>query len=153
MKLDTDLRKLFHDAAANLFPGARPLDVSDKHLNFDTGFFLKEGENVIWAEIVPGHFSSREITGYLSKARSLETIFPGGIKAVLLAADFEKGVQELLALLRFPVRFLRYELGATLTDVTPPARLEAALPPGARNRLSREELREFIQLEIDLGSN
>ena len=153
MKPDIDLRKLFREATGHLFPGARPLDLSDKHLSFDTGFFLTEGENVVWVEIVPGPFSSREITDYLSKVRSLETVFPRGIKAVLLAPDFEKDVQELLTLLRFPVRFLRYELGAALTDVTPPARIETVLLPGTRNRLSREELREFIQREIDLGSN
>ena len=166
----TDLLGLFQEGVQRLFPAAKPLEGPGGNLSSDHTFFLSEGANVIWVEITLRPFSNQDIPDYLSKARKIQEVFPRGMKGLLAAPGFEEGVQGLLGLLRMTVQFLHYESGTAMwirditpapfeispTEASPYAPAPRALPeavPFAWNRLSREELREFIQLEIDAAGN
>ena len=146
-------------------------------------FLLREGENIFWVELISIHFSRREISDYLDKARQIQSAFPSGVLGILAAPDFEPGIREQLDLLRIPVRLFRYQEGMPLgvsvraahesvlwleevtvsrSDRIPPPCFSVNADPAADipleenltsswNRLSREELREFIQLELEVA--
>ncbi len=124
--------------------------------------FFRQGEHLIWVERVGGLFSRQAISDYLAKTRQVQARFPQNLSAVIVAPDFEEGVRELLALVRIPIRFFQYsqkdspslKSGWLEEVVLREKAVELAREelPLLSNRLSREELREFIQLEIDLAS-
>ena len=174
----------FREAVRLLFPAARLFDALNASLGSDHSFFLREGENIYWVEVVSVPFSRNEISDYLTKARQIQSSVPSGLSGILAAPHFEAGVQELLELIRIPVRLFRYQETFPLTspfgpsvnesalwieELTPSASEKSHTPasasvedsahvhpsegtPSKWNRLSREELREFIQLELELAS-
>ena len=122
--------------------------------------FYRQGDQLFWVESTASPFTRQEISDYLSKARQVQARFPVGLSAVIVSPEFEEGIRELLALLRIPIRLFKYRethsssqaawwleevlLEKKQTEPTP-----EEVPP-VFNRLSREELREFVQLEIDM---
>ncbi len=166
---------LFREALGLLFPSA--VFIEDTQKDFPHSFFLRDGENIFWAHCIFISFSKNEISGYLEKAKQVQSgISPEKLTALLFAPDFEAGVREILEFLRIPIRFFRYQEGVPLEragrssqepilwlqematpNVSPSPLLEKNFPEKtsieapllSSNRLSREELREFIQLELD----
>ena len=178
----SNLPTLFRESIALLFPNAVSFDWPDGSLVSPRTIFLRENENIFWVEFTPIPFTRNEISGYLAKARQIQSTISSGISGVLVAPEFETGVRELLELIRIPMRFLRYreafslgllgrhthESVLCLEEIVGSDPGKGSLPAGLpqkkilsepfsvgagslRNRLSREELREFIQLELDLA--
>jgi len=128
----------------------------------DTLFLQKKGD-LLWVEVLKASFSRHEISDYLTKASRIQSRFPSGISGILIAPDFEAGVQELMELVKFPVRLFKYreensppgESVGWLEEITLHGKPAESTPPeeplSLCNRLNREELREFIQLEIDVA--
>lgn len=176
------LLSLLHEALSLLFPTAVFFDWPETTPRSPPSLFLRDGENILWAEFVFAPFSRNEISDYLQKARQIQSTAPSGISGILFAPDFEAGVQELLEFIRIPVRLFRYQEGIPLgplgrsfqetvlwfQEVTASASDKIILPvssaeenflpeipaealPPSSSRLSREELREFIQLELDVA--
>lgn len=174
----------FREAIVLLFPTAVPFDWPDRALGPPSSFFLREGENILWVELVSSPFTRNDISDYLAKARQIQSACPSAITGILAAPKFEAGIIELLEFIRIPIRLLRYQeafpLGSSgrsnqetalwLEEITtdrPSDKIQglpmpfkedsvenvSTEPPGTSwNRLSREELREFIQLELDVAS-
>ena len=173
------LLPLFREAVALLLPNTISIDWPDASLKSPQSFLLREGENVFWVEVTSSLFTRNEITDYLDRARKIQSVTPLNLCGILAAPDFETGIRELLELIRIPVRLFRYREAVPLgvppsfqepvlcieeisvfsekPSVYPP---QAEIPieplsvgPGSpRSRLGREELREFIQLELDMAS-
>ena len=177
---------LCREALAHLFPGAHPLTGPCEKLASPSSYFLRDGQESLWVEIVPTPFTRVEICDYLARARQVQPLFPSGITGILVAPEFEPGARELLELIEFPIRCLRYQEATPLgpreeiqdllrgpllwiesvlafssgpgkpVSESPALREEPLTPPPETSvpcqRLNREELREFIQLELDAVS-
>lgn len=143
---------LVRDFIRGLLPKASFLECPDPALRTPHSFFLREGESLFWAEVAQHPFTREEIPDYLAKARQIQTVFPAGVTGILIAPQFEKGVAELFEWMRLTVRLFCYEAGKTPEIQTCPG-TSPEPPPPTWNRLTREELREFIQIELDLLSH
>lgn len=155
------------EALALLFPNAVPADAPSENLKTAHSFFLRDGETLFWVELAAARFSREGISDYLSKVHQIEAASASRVCGILGAPDFEPGVQELLELIRIPVRLFHYReailwieelTSRSVMERNPPfpplhpgvaVRPPAAYRTRAWNRLSREELREFVQLELD----
>ncbi len=160
---------LLQEATVRLFPRARPLDVGDECLKSPHSLFFRDGNYLLWIELALVPFSREEIPNYLGKASRIQSLFPLEMIAILAAPHFESGVKELLELTRLSIRLFRYQVGTSgletalwVEEMTrcipqPPPRSPegssgswpASCPEVSWSRLSREELSEFIQLELD----
>lgn len=122
--------------------------------------FYRQGDQLLWVEWMASPFSRQGISDYLDKARQVQARFPAGLSAVIVAPEFEEDIRELLALVRIPIRLFKYQetFSASqsawwLEEVHTPKKPVEPVPeeaPPISSRLSREELREFVQLEIDM---
>ena len=179
----SELVPLCREAVSHLFPDAVPVDAPGEKLASPTSFFLREASEFFWVEVLARSFTRVEICDYLAKARQIRQFFRSGICGLLLAPEFEPGVKDLLELIEFPIRCLRYQEAVPLgprdqvhgllrtavlwieafdslpskhVSFAPPLETEKkekpspAEPPSSNQRLNREELREFIQLELDV---
>ena len=122
--------------------------------------FLQQEDHLLWIEVVKVSFSRREISDFLSKAGQIQSRYTQPIFGILVAPDFETGVQELMGLVKIPIRLFKYReessLEGWLEEITISHKVEEPPPedpPTPHNRLNREELREFIQFEIDDASS
>jgi len=182
-QLTGNFQFLLREAVALLFPRAIPFDWPDRGLGPPSSFFLREGDSIFWVEAASGPFTRNHISDYLGKARQIQSVFPLPVTGVLVAPQFEAGIEELLELIRIPIRLFRcqevfplaqaghleQESALCLEELTPrpsSARISVAEPTAGENhaaeipamnsstswnRLSREELREFIQFELDVA--
>lgn len=164
--------QLIREGVLRLFPGVLAKTPVQPEGGSSQTFFLRDGGNLLWAEIVLAPFVREEIPNYLAKASRLERLFSNGIQGILAAPEFEAGIPELMEFIRIPVRLFRYHVGLDQKDsllcleektVSRPASAptpgDPAIPTELRevrpaaelswNRLNREELREFIQLDLD----
>lgn len=153
-----DLTILIRDFIRGLLPKAIFLQCPDAALRSPHSFFLREEENFFWVETVQQPFTREGIPDYLTKARHVQSVFPAGVNGILLALRFEEGVPELFEWMRLTVRLFRYQVGedgGSVEECLPNQPLSSARAVGTSttwNRLTREELREFIDLELDLLS-
>lgn len=159
----SEVSPLIQEAVALVYPRAASSQVTT---DSGTSFYLKEGNQLIWVEISVTPFPKDRLPEYLAMAKQVQAKFPLEIVGILAAPDFETGVRELLELIRIPLHLWRYQRSETPTAAfwieeltSPPNRgsrepeavpeepiSEGSTPYG---RLSREELREFIQFELD----
>ena len=107
-------------------------------------------------------FSREKIPEFLTKAERIQAETPSKLAGIVIAPEFEPGIDGLLKLLHLPLRFFSYQewqdapVRKSFAYVLPPEE-PACLSPGpevsshSTHRLSREELREFIQLELDMA--
>lgn len=170
----------FRQAVSGLFPRAVFVDWPDPRFASSHSFLLREGEQILWIDWVQSSFSRDQIPDYLARTREINLIFRSPLQGVLIAPNFEAGVPEMLGLIRMPVRLFRFredrslkadrpamwfeEIDSTPRERTPRPSLRRTEHPGVKmsssggspspapwHRLSREELREFIQLELDFA--
>lgn len=150
---------LIRDLIRGFLPKSVFLECPDALLRSPHSFFLREGENFFWLEAVRELFTRESLPDYLAKARRVQAIFPAGVTGILLAPQFEAGVPELFEWMRFSVRLFRYkacetpEPGFHIEECRPNPHSSDTASAGTSttwNRLTREELREFIDLELDL---
>ena len=127
--------------------------------NTPSSIFFEQGETLLWIEVVRVPFSRSEISDFLTKTRQIQSRFSRPLSGILVAPDFETGIQELMELVKIPIRLFKYREEASLEgwleEITVShnrERQQSEDPPTPHNRLNREELREFIQLEIDDAS-
>lgn len=172
---------LFQEAVRELFPEAQNTEIADENLKSDHSFFFRAASALVWVEVSRENFSRDAIPDYLGRARRLEAYFQSNFCAFLAAPQFETGVRELLEFIRLPVRIFRYQVGkcgqesalwleeiSSTPVVSPmpgaplPEPLASEVPSDewqasklelGWNRLTREELREFIQLELDTAAD
>lgn len=161
-------------AVSILFPEAVPMECPDPSLQNSHSFFLQDGGGgTLWVEVVLVTFSREQITDYLAQAKQIEIHYHCPVTGILISQDYEPGVCELLSLVRIPIRFFRIQNSSSpsivssqeILEVTPfqinssskklSSSKETQISPissrGVWNRLTREELREFIQLELDFA--
>lgn len=183
-RLTGNFQFLLREAVSLLFPKAIPFDWPDRGLGPPSSFFLREGDSIFWVEAASGPFTRNHISDYLGKARQIQSVSPLSVTGVLVAPQFEAGIEELLELIRIPIRLFRcqevfslarsgsleQESALCLEELTPrpssarisvveptvnenrPAEIPAMGSSSLWNRLSREELREFIQFELDVAN-
>lgn len=169
---------LFRQAVSGLFPRAVFVDWPDPRLGSARSFLLREGEQILWIDWAQVSFSRDQIPDYLARTQEINLIFRSPLQGVLIAPDFEAGVPEMLGLIRMPIRLFRFREGRPLDADRPAVQFEeidsapregtprpllrrtersgakmssSGGPPAPWHRLSREELREFIQLELDFA--
>lgn len=151
--MDPINRILFvRDTIGKMFPRAVIFEGVPGELKSPYSLFFRDGETLIWAEVKLEPFRKDQISDYLFKAQKIQTFSRSEIQGILVAPQFEAGVHELLHLIRFPVRIFRYRGALSLAENgdrygAPEKIIHAS------NRLSREELREFIQLELEVAVN
>jgi hypothetical protein len=143
-----DLPSIFRERVAPFFPNATPAEAPVADLEAPSSFFLREDGNLLWIEMAVTVFGRNELPVYLEKLQKIQAAFPSSFWAVLAAPGFETGVEDILELVRVPVRIFRYREKEEKVTILPPT----AAPPTSWQRLTREELREFIQLDLDLAS-
>ena len=164
--------QLIREGILRLFPGAPAQTPPGPEADSLQTFFFREGGNLFWTEIVLAPFVREEIPNYLAQASRLERLYSNGIQGILVASEFGAGIPELMEFIRIPVRLFQYHTGLDQKDsllwleektVSRPALAPLpgiqTVPPEVReekpaaelswNRLNREELREFIQLDLD----
>lgn len=169
---------LLRQAVSGLFPRAVFVDWPDPRFASSHSFLLREGEQILWIDWAQGSFSRDQIPDYLARTREINLFFRSPLQGVLIAPDFEAGVPEMLGLIRTPVRLFRFREGRPLEADRPAMGFEeidsmhrqgtprpslrhtehsgakmssSGGPPASWHRLNREELREFIQLELDFA--
>ncbi|GEM_PF-2179302 len=171
---------LLKEALPRLFPQAQPLREVDERLGSPYSFFLQEGETLLWVEVAFSPLTRETLTHYLAKAKQVQALFPAAkICGVFAAPDFEAELTQLVEWILIPIRLFRYREVVALENspaepalwieeltvasskkATPPETppspgpFQEAMPGGLEshwNRLTREELRDFIQFEIDFA--
>lgn len=171
---------LLKEALLRLFPNASLLSGGGERLGTPYSFFLQEGTSLLWVEVA-FHLLTREtLTPYLTQAKQAQDLFPAAkLSGVWMAPDFDPEIAPLLEWVLIPIRLFRYREVVSLEAspaepvlwieeaslaslrrapaIEPPFAadsFEESLPTKLRDhwdRLTREELRNFIQFEIDFA--
>lgn len=115
-----NLLRLCRETLLSVLRDAVPAEEGPPDLTTPACYFLRQGKELLWVEIVTFPFSRQEISDYLAKALQIHSRLPLiPMSGVLMAPEFEEGVWRLLQFVRIPIRIFRYREAPSVSSDSP----------------------------------